>query len=155
MRSIGGALGILGSPASTHTTADAKIRQSADPFSQNGASSAVFIRWVCSLASTAPQAATSPPPNGGNGVIRATTRRRHAASQLLVVQNPHRSQPRAPRCIQDWRGANYFALAPTIGPRRATNIARMTQKHGDIETNNTTATADADQRETTITTARS
>ena len=45
--------------------------------------------------------AAGPPPNGGNGVIRGTTRRRHAANQLLMLQNPHRSQPRAPRRLQD------------------------------------------------------
>ena len=45
--------------------------------------------------------AAGPPPNGGNGVIRGTTRRRHAANQLLILQNPHRSQPRAPRRLQD------------------------------------------------------
>ena len=42
-----------------------------------------------------------PPPNGGNGVTRGTTRRRHTANQLLMLQNPHRSQPRAPRRQQD------------------------------------------------------
>ena len=42
-----------------------------------------------------------PPPNGGNGVTRGTTRRRHTANQLLMLQNPHRSQPRAPRRLQD------------------------------------------------------
>ena len=45
--------------------------------------------------------AAGPSPNGGNGVIRGTTRRRHAANQLLMLQNPHRSQPRAPRRLQD------------------------------------------------------
>ena len=45
--------------------------------------------------------AAGPPRNGGNGVIRGTTRRRHAANQLLMLQNPHRSQPRAPRRLQD------------------------------------------------------
>ena len=42
-----------------------------------------------------------PPPNGGNGVTRGTTRRRHTANQLLMLQNAHRSQPRAPRRLQD------------------------------------------------------
>ena len=42
-----------------------------------------------------------PSPNGGNGVTRGTTRRRHAANQLLMLQNPHRSQPRAPRRLQN------------------------------------------------------
>ena len=45
--------------------------------------------------------AAGPPRNGGNGVIRGTTRRRHASNQLLMLQNPHRSQPRAPRRLQD------------------------------------------------------
>ena len=45
--------------------------------------------------------AAGPPPNGGNGVIRGTTRRQHAANQLLMLQNPHRSQPRAPCRLQD------------------------------------------------------
>ena len=45
--------------------------------------------------------AAGPSPNGGNGVIRGTTRRRHAANQLLMLQNPHRSQPRAPCRLQD------------------------------------------------------
>ena len=67
------------------------------------------------MASTPPHVAASPPPNGGNGVIRTTTRRRHADSQLLMLQNPHRSQPRAPRCIQDRHRVNSFALAPTSG----------------------------------------
>ena len=32
-------------------------------------------------------------PHGGNCIIRTPTRRRHAANQLLMLQNPHRSQP--------------------------------------------------------------
>ena len=112
-----------GLPASTRTTPDASIRQSADPFPQSDRFSAFFAQWVCSLASTPPHVAASPPPNGGNGVIRTTTRRRHADSQLLILQNPHRSQPRAPRCIQDRHRVNYFALAPTSG-RAGRQISR-------------------------------
>ena len=104
-----------GLPASTRTTPDASIRQSAAPFPQSDRFSAYFAQWVCSLTSTPPHVAASPPPNGGNGVIRTTTRRRHADSQLLILQNPHRSQPRAPRCIQDRHRVNSFALAPTSG----------------------------------------
>ena len=48
-----------------------------------------------------PHAATSAPRNGGNGVIRGVTRRRHAGSQFLMLQNPHRSEPRASRRLQD------------------------------------------------------
>ena len=104
-----------GLPASTRTTPDASIRQSADPFPQSDRFSAFFAQWVCSLASTPPHVAASPPPNGGNGVTRTTTRRRHADNQLLMLQNPHRSQPHAPRCIQDRHRVNFFALAPTSG----------------------------------------
>ena len=48
---------------------------------------------------------------------------RHAGSQLLMLQNPHRSQPRAPRCIQDRHRVNFFALAPTSG-RAGRQISR-------------------------------
>ena len=34
---------------------------------------------------------------GGNCIIRAATRRRYAASQLLMLQNPHHSQPEVRR----------------------------------------------------------
>ena len=53
------------------------------------------VRALAALGSAGPS------PNGGNGIIRGTTRRRHAANQLLMLQNPHRSQPRAPRRLQD------------------------------------------------------
>ena len=36
-------------------------------------------------------------PHGGNCIIRTPTRRRHAANQLLMLQNPHRSQPEVHR----------------------------------------------------------
>ena len=117
-----------GLPASTRTTPDASIRQSADPFPQSDRFSAFFAQWVCSLASTPPHVAASPPPNGGNGVIRITTRRRHADSQLLILQNPHRSQPRAPRCIQDRHRVNFFALAPTSG-RAGRQISRTGRRN--------------------------
>ena len=57
-----------------------------------------------------------PPPNGGNGVIRGTTRRRHAANQLLMLQNPHRSQPRAPRRLQDLGRADWRDNVATLKP---------------------------------------
>ena len=117
-----------GLPASTRTTPDASIRQSAAPFPQSDRFSAYFAQWVCSLASTPPHIAASPPPNGGNAVIRNTTRRRHADSQLLMLQNPHHSQPRAPRCIQDRHRVNSFALAPTSG-RAGRQIPRTARKN--------------------------
>ena len=117
-----------GLPASTRTTPDASIRQSAAPFPQSDRFSAYFAQWVCSLTSTPPHVAASPPPNGGNGVIRTTTRRRHADSQLLMLQNPHRSQPRAPRCIQDRHRVNFFALAPTSG-RAGRQISRTGRRN--------------------------
>ena len=76
-----------------------------------------------------------PPPNGGNGVIRGTTRRRHASNQLLMLQNPHRSQPRAPRRLQD--------LAQ----------GRLALQRGDVETTNTTALPQQGTAETGITSA--
>ena len=128
-----------GLPASTRTTPDASIRQSADPFPQSDRFSAFFAQWVCSLASTPPHVAASPPPNGGNGVTRTTTRRRHADSQLLMLQKPP-PQPTScaalhPRPAQ----GELFRARTHIRPSRATNIAHRTQKHSDDETNNTTA----------------
>ena len=71
---------------------------------------------------------------------------------------PRKSSPRKPKNTEigvfSARWANFFALTPTIGPRRANFFARRTQPCGDVETNDTTATADAGQHETTITTAR-
>ena len=75
--------------------------QNADHLAHGSPLSAFFAEVVCSLAATPPPVGAWPPPNGGNGVIRGTTRRRHAANQLLMLQNPHRSQPRAPRRLQD------------------------------------------------------
>ena len=80
-----------------------QFRQSAAPFNQNGLFFAVFTQWVCSLATTPPQVVASPPANGGNCTTSGATRRRHADSQLLMLQNPHHSQPRAPGCIEDRR----------------------------------------------------
>ena len=53
---------------------------------------------------------------------------RHADSQLLMLQNPHRSQPRAPRCIQDRHRVNFFALAPTSG-RAGRQISRTERRN--------------------------
>ena len=78
-----------------------RIRQNADPFSQNSPFSPFFTQWVCTLAATPPPVGAWPPPNGGNGVIRGVTRRRHAASHLLMLQNPHRRRCGGRR--MDWR----------------------------------------------------
>ena len=44
-------------------------------------------------------------PHGGNCIIRTPTRRRHAEAKLLMLQNPHRSQPHTPRHLQDLAAA--------------------------------------------------
>ena len=65
--------------------------------------------------------AAGPPPNGGNGVTRGTTRRRHTANQLLMLQNPHRSQPEVHRvAYKTWRRADW---------RKKTRPARPLQPH--------------------------
>ena len=65
--------------------------------------------------------AAGPPPNGGNGVTRGTTRRRHTANQLLMLQNPHRSQPEVHRvAYKTWRRADW---------REKTRPARPLQPH--------------------------
>ena len=46
-------------------TCTCRFRESADPFSQNGAFLTVVAQWICSLASTSPHVGASPPPNGG------------------------------------------------------------------------------------------
>ena len=112
-----------GPAASTATTTDTTAPKTQTTSPTTPRFSPFFTEVVCTLGTTPPQTATSPPPNGGNGVIRTTTRRRHADSQLLMLQNPHRSQPRAPRCIQDRHRVNFFALAPTSG-RAGRQISR-------------------------------
>ena len=76
-----------------------RFRQIADPFSKTSRFWNLFTQWVCSLATTPPQTANSPPPNGGNCIIRAATRRRYPDSQLLMLQNPHHSQPEVRRIV--------------------------------------------------------
>ena len=49
--------------------------------------------------------------------------------------------------------ANFFALAPTSGPSRAKYFAYRTRKHGDVETNDTTAHPQQGTAETGITSA--
>ena len=73
--------------------------------------------------------AAGPPPNGGNGVTRGTTRRRHTANQLLMLQNPHRSQPRAPRRLQDLGAGPIGAkkLAPH-GPSSGISAKKLPQQ---------------------------
>ena len=124
-----------GLPASTRTTPDASIRQSADPFPQSDRFSAFFAQWVCSLASTPPHVAASPPPNGGNGVIRTTTRRQPASNAAKPPPQPTSCAALHPRPTQ----GELFRARTHIRPSRATNFAHRTQKHSDDETNNTTA----------------
>lgn len=92
-----------------------QFRQSADPFSQNGAFLAVFIQWVCSLATAPPHVGASPPPIGGICIIRGVTRRRHAEAEFLMLQNPHR------RCGERRRGAGMRSVGVRGGgvPRSA------------------------------------
>ena len=124
-----------GLPASTRTTPDASIHQSADPFPQSDRLSAFFAQWVCSLASTPPHVAASPPPNGGNGVIRTTTRRQPASNAAKPPPQPTSCAALHPRPAQ----GELFRARTHIRPSRATNVAHRTQKHSDDETNNTTA----------------
>ena len=49
--------------------------------------------------------------------------------------------------------ANFFALTPTIRPRRANFFAHKAQQRGDVETNNTTARPQQGSLETGITSA--
>ena len=104
--------------------------QNADHFAHNSPFSAFFTEVVCTLGAAPPRTAATPSQNGGGGIARheAPTRRRHAARGLHVVQNPHRSQPRAPRCIQDRQGRlarkNSPDTAPPAAPPRKTRPAR-------------------------------
>ena len=77
-----------GAVSTNQRTCTHRFRQSADPFSQNGAFLAVFIQWVCSLATAPPHVGASPPPIGGICIIRGVTRRRHAEAEFLMLQNP-------------------------------------------------------------------
>ena len=117
-------------------------------------------------------------PHGGNCIIRTPTRRRHAEAKLLMLQNPHRSQPHAPRHLQDLAAEPIDAKnSPSTAPpvalprknspctpenadfelffvRRATFFALTTRQRGDIETNNTTAHPQQGTAETGITSAQ-
>ena len=84
--------------------------------------------------------------------------RRHITCDTwLPCRHARQNSPNKPRNAEigvfSARWANFFALTHTIGPRRANFFARRTQPHGNCETTITTATAAADQRETTITSA--
>ena len=72
----------------------------------------------------------------------------HVSAKILAQRA--RKQHYLP--ILGLRGELFRAHAHT-GPSRATNIARRTQKHGDIETNNTTAHPQQGTYETRITSA--
>ena len=82
-----------------------RIRQSADPFSQNRPFSATFVQWVCTLAATPPEVAVAPPPTGGNDAIQASdtpATRRQRASHGATPPPP---AWRAPSCFQDRHSA--------------------------------------------------
>ena len=115
---------------------------------------------------------------GGNWIIRAATRRRYSARQLLMLQNPHHSQPEVRRATSKTDagpiGAKKLAQhRPSTGisvkkfalyatKRRFWAIFRAQGElfraqdpaRGDFATNDTSAATDAGQHETTITTAR-
>ena len=69
-----------------------QFHQIADPFSQKSRFWTLFPQWVCSLATTPPQTASSPLPIGGMTPSKAPTRRRHAVRVLRMAQNPHHSR---------------------------------------------------------------
>ena len=83
--------------------------------------------------------------------------RKSSPNTGLPATYPRKSSPSKPKNanfgVFSARWANFFALAPTIGARRANFFAHKTQPRGDDETNNTTAATDAGHRETAITTA--
>ena len=71
---------------------------------------------------------------GGNCIIRAATRRRYTASQLLMLQNPHRSQPEVRRAISKTStgpiGAKKFAQHRPSTGISAKNFAQHATNHG-------------------------
>ena len=73
--------------------------------------------------------AAGPPPNGGNGVTRGTTRRRHTANQLLMLQNPHRSQPEVHRvAYKTWRRADWRKKLAQHGPSSRISAKKLAQR---------------------------
>ena len=162
----------------THRDSD-RFRQIADPFSKTSRFWTLFTQWVCTLATTPPQLAAPPPPNGGNCIIRAATRRRYSASQLLMLQNPHHSKPEVRRIVYkslaqhrlvrrnssstpqttDFRPffvrrANFFRAHTHHQTKQGELFRAQDPARGDDATNDTSATTDAGQHETPITTAR-
>ena len=123
---------VRGGDARTTPHDSDRFRQIADPFSKTSRFWSLFTQWVCSLATTPPQTANSPPPNGGNCIIRAATRRRYTASQLLMLQNPHRSQPEVRRAISKTStgqiGAKKLAQPGPSSTHIANKLAQQAQK---------------------------
>ena len=85
------------------------------------------------------QAAAFPPPNGGNCTTRGsdtpTTRPLKASCSAKPPPPPTSCAALHPRPAQ----GELFRARAHIRLSRATNFAHRTQKHGDVETDNTTA----------------
>ena len=113
-----------------HTTRDTTAPKTQTTSPTTPRLSAFFIEVVCTLGTTAPQAAISPPPNGGNGVIRTTTRRRHADSQPLMLQNPHRRRREGRRRDRRAWPRHQWAAARPRAVRAASFARRVSSKPG-------------------------
>ena len=110
-----------------------RIRQSADPFSQNRPFSATFVQWVCTLAATPPEVAVAPPPTGGNDAIQASdtpaTRRQRASHG---AKPPPQSARSAPRHLQDLGAAPVGAKnLAQHGPSSGSSAKKLAQ-HAQI-----------------------
>ena len=113
----------MGSPPRMHATTDATTRKTQITSPTTRHFQRISPRWSAFWVPHRLRLGPHRDQLGGFALHEAPTRRRHATRRLHVVQNPHRSQRRAPRCIQDWRRANFFALAPTSG-RAGRQISR-------------------------------
>ena len=95
--------------------------QNAGYFATSGLFSVFFTEVVCGVGAIPPRTAVAPPPNGGIALHGGPTRRRHAARRLLVVQNPHRSQPEVRRiAYKSWA---QHRLARKSSPNTAPPVA--------------------------------
>ena len=95
--------------------------QNAGYFATSSPFSVFFTEVVCGVGAIPPRTAVAPPPNGGIALHGGPTRRRHAARRLLVVQNPHRSQPEVRRiAYKSWA---QHRLARKISPNIAPPVA--------------------------------
>ena len=86
-------------------------------------------------------------------LVREKLAQRAPSSGISAKKLAQRARKQHLLPILGLRGELFHAHAHTAGPSRATNIARRTQKHGDIETNNTTAHPQQGTCETRITSA--